>query len=1317
MPPPVRPQSELLPFHDPAFSWTTFESFFCDFLASEPTLIVNAGQKELSRKITSARPYGCRGESQHGIDILADVEGGETWVFQCKHYRHWGPENTRHAIDTCTFSAARKFLLVTRELSEECFTVVSQHPDWELWDSRRISREFRLHAHRDAGARILFTHFGPGWDQAFFGLHGDGPLLTADAKFAPLRQPNRRFHHRLPLVGREAWLTQLDSFVRNAEARVFMFVGRGGLGKSRILVSWSETFGANHPDALLRFVSDVSADFSAALSAISDPAVLAFDDAHRLIEVRRPLFPELARRPNWKLVLSLRPGAQNVVRQELVESGFDTRHIIEGPELRRLNDEETMNLVREALGPELVTQYDQFLYGVSRDCPLVAVLGAELLREGRVPAEVLIDESAFRAHVFDSLLSDAQQIEEDFGVHKVRDFLGLLALLAPVKVDTDFKYRAAAFLGNSWPAHRIAQLIDALDDAGLLLSGGAGVRIMPDLLSDQVAFRACFNQHQQSTGFVERVLDHFRPDQFPRMLEHLAESEWRTGSERFGDESVVEPVWHWFIEQFDKSPFFKRSQLIEKWTSIAALQPARSLMLARRALDMTTAPEPDPPFVKALHSYAYVQEDVAKMLRAVAEIHATHVPPCLDLLWTLGHARERPSAHESSHPLQLIAEVAKFRPWKNVDVPLAALDWIERLCAGDEWLACPSGPAWLIQKMFEPFFVSSMEQTWRAEMNLHFQLLPLHLENTTPVRERARSLLVKLLERKDVRIALGVVRVLKHALEKERLLGNSEAPADWRSIWLDERLKTFDVLRAAARIYASSSVVLFHIRKELLRNLHRRDEKELRTASRALFREIKDTLDLRLCRALLGSANEEFDRPLPPLDRTVEWQAAIDRRWHQFLRDIAALALQLFPQPAELLSRLERERSTLAAFGEHPKFGRLLQAIAEVQPDSALAIADVLLCAPEHALGFHFDSLILHPTRRKLDYRLELCRRALNTTPSFVAVGAIAALSAWRRLNEFPEEAWSAVEATAGKSESLIAREIVSFVCQNARDATLRDWRLLASLEIATDDAALMLTFAMALAQLLVHGKEMPDAALALRVLTKFEACQDLNDNQVEYAMKVFGKRYPGVVFELLSRRVRARAIDGAKIRPFPLHAEELNLKGLLDSAEGRRGFDQLCDALFGDKPLETEELRLLQVAIFASTENPQQQLDELLDRAATAEHLQRVVDLFASSFLKHLVLSHPDFVRRALQLARKFDSETHERVFTEFRRHQIMGPRGTEGGNPDISWQAILETAEQLEKQYNSDQELGPLYRTILEDERKMLAQMQREFQRTDDE
>ena len=117
--PPVSPQSKLLPFQDPAFSWDVFEDFFCDYLAAGPRIAVEEHGQRVERRVISARPYGRKGDNQHGIDILAEMEGGETWAFQCKHYRQWGPADTKAVIAACTYPAARKFLLVTRPVSEE----------------------------------------------------------------------------------------------------------------------------------------------------------------------------------------------------------------------------------------------------------------------------------------------------------------------------------------------------------------------------------------------------------------------------------------------------------------------------------------------------------------------------------------------------------------------------------------------------------------------------------------------------------------------------------------------------------------------------------------------------------------------------------------------------------------------------------------------------------------------------------------------------------------------------------------------------------------------------------------------------------------------------------------------------------------------------------------------------------------------------------------------------------------------------------------------------------------------------------------------
>jgi len=197
MAPPVAPKPKLLPFHDPNFSWETFESFFCDFLAAHPQLV---GKDGTALRVISAHAYGRRGDSQHGIDIRAEMSNGEVWVFQCKHYKEWGPKDTSTAITDCGYDADRKFLLVIRAVSPESREIIAKHPEWELWDAGDISREFLQRLPAADAARILYTNFGRGWSEELLGISGSAPLMTAEAKFAPLLEPNRTFHHRLPMV-------------------------------------------------------------------------------------------------------------------------------------------------------------------------------------------------------------------------------------------------------------------------------------------------------------------------------------------------------------------------------------------------------------------------------------------------------------------------------------------------------------------------------------------------------------------------------------------------------------------------------------------------------------------------------------------------------------------------------------------------------------------------------------------------------------------------------------------------------------------------------------------------------------------------------------------------------------------------------------------------------------------------------------------------------------------------------------------------------------------------------------------------------------
>ena len=310
-----------------------------------------------------------------------------------------------------------------------------------------------------------------------------------------------------------------------------------------------------------------------------------------------------------------------------------------------------------------------------------------------------------------------QPVCEQFGAQPTDDFLRLLALLGPVKLDATFYAKAAPFLALPY-ADRVSHLRDALDACGLLHTTGAGTRVTPDLLSDHLAYTACYDLAGQSRTFAERLLDDFSPGDFPKLMQHLAEAEWRALDELPEAASVVEPLWQWFRARFENSPFYDRTAQIQEWANIAYLQPRRSLELAELAVSLVTAPPSELPWKQGqrFDSHEYSLDALPKLLGAVAEHHPElHRARCFDLLWKLG--RDKPPGsfnNDQSHPISVIGDVVTYKHWKTLYVFDSALDWMERLLAGDEWRRSLHKPGWVLGKFFEPMFATSVGENCRA---------------------------------------------------------------------------------------------------------------------------------------------------------------------------------------------------------------------------------------------------------------------------------------------------------------------------------------------------------------------------------------------------------------------------------------------------------------------------------------------------------------------------------------------------------------------------------------------------------------------------
>lgn len=1301
-PPPIAPKPKQLPFYAPQFTWETFEGFFCDFLASGPELVGKDGKPQ---RIVSTSLYGRKGDSQHGIDIRAEMAGGEVWVFQCKHYKKWGPQDTEDAVSGCTYQTERKFLLVTRPVSSQTRDVIATHSDWDLWDSDDISREFFARLPMETAARLLYSNFGPAWPKEMLGLGGSGPFCSAEAKFAPLIEEGRTFHHRLQLIGRRDWLQALDAFVGAEQHRVFLFSGRGGLGKSRILREWSRDFSGRHSGWTLKFISDDDSEgFGPAIDACAKPLLLVFDDAHRFDEMRRELFGEMPSRKDVKLVLSLRPGPIAQMEVELTDAGFDVSHIERPAPLQRLSSEQALELAEEALGEQLSDRHRHRLRHLSRDSPLLAVLAAELLKSGRMVGNDLSNDDSFRVLVFEGLIREADPVKDRFGESQTTDFLRLLAVLSPVDVGKEFKKQAAKFLGSETRSNEVGDLIDALDRVGLLISTGAGIRVTPDLLSDHLAYTACYDKTGHDTTFVERVFEHFSPSQFPRLLQHVAEAEWRAMKEIDSAESVIEPLWNWFLERFRNSCFFDRHRQLDQWANVAHLQPTRTLELAKLAVFLWDAPPSselqllyDPEW----QTHRYVLSALPNLLKPLALSHPEFIADCLDILWMIGKDRPLSAFGNQGHPIITIGEIARYDGGRFPYVQREVLAWIRRFTSNDEWLEFSGGPAWLLLKLVSPFYATIVEQHWNTGRVFHLTSAPVHIDNTAEFREGVITVCRSIIARNSVSLTLAVLDVVGVAIQPARLLKDSGAES-FQLAWLKERRKTIPVMTEIASKFVQP--IIQYKMRSMLRHVLHYDQTEFRADCRPLFEAIPGSLDLNVFRTVLSGYHEEFARPRE--DPSVDWQEEAKRHWDNLVNTTVDSLVKATSDPIELLSRLAGWERELKELGYVPKFGALLNALAIRYPELSIVMAENLISGPEHSLAWGIGILILSPTSGHPEQRIDLVRRALERRDNELAAGAIECLAWWRREEKLPEEAWGILASTADRASARVAHALTRFIRINDRKAVDSDWQLLASLPSGDDDGGVV-QHILDCSEELLRSDLLPTNAIADAVISKLDHLTSLDGFGIEGGLIQFAIHFPGKVFLLFWRRYLLRKDGRLELKIAPGEVGNLVFGDISSDPEAASALSKLEEIFLQRDEPDYDGIQILNLVVNQRKGGAESELLRLLNRATTAEQMNRLVSLIKSRDSYPTVLEYPEVTRAFLKKSLGIGRECHKNVFD--RLLLLPGGRGFENSNPDEDWTILLNAVEAVGQQFADDPELGSFYSEILKSERDQIKHMQK--------
>ena len=83
--PPVITRPDTLPLLDSQINWDRFERFIRHLIRLQP------GVRDVKR-------YGKAGSKQKGIDLIATLENGDRWVFQCKQYSKYKLNDAKKAV-------------------------------------------------------------------------------------------------------------------------------------------------------------------------------------------------------------------------------------------------------------------------------------------------------------------------------------------------------------------------------------------------------------------------------------------------------------------------------------------------------------------------------------------------------------------------------------------------------------------------------------------------------------------------------------------------------------------------------------------------------------------------------------------------------------------------------------------------------------------------------------------------------------------------------------------------------------------------------------------------------------------------------------------------------------------------------------------------------------------------------------------------------------------------------------------------------------------------------------------------------------------
>ena len=758
------------------------------------------------------------------------------------------------------------------------------------------------------------------------------------AEYAARPAAPRLFDFEQTLVGRGTEMAELKAFLAAPTKTVLVLSGRGGIGKTRLLLEIARA--ADAPGVLF-LRRDAVWHLESDKEVPAGDVVIIADDAHLdpdLLRLSGCIKSLRAGQRCAKLIISCRPRGLAAVDPVLANE-FDPSEIVRMKALDALDLPDVRHLAMQELGKAANPVLVEWLVSASADTPLVTVAGARLLKQKRIdPAELKSSED-FQRLVFDRFVDELDAVGQPFPVRKLID---LIAALAPESFRSDPLADAAAqYLACE--RHELSQALSQLEEWGILIHNERGFRVAPDALADWILQQACA-PHEASTGFAEFVLNRFGPyGKYGQVLANFAEVDWRVARQTEGQVSILGGVWERLVEDFRAAHAGGRCEILTAIRGAALYTPATSMNLYQIAVDSEAADGGEwwP------RKNSDVLEILPEVLRA-ASYHLEYTQAALSGLLELWRRGVRRAATEARN-------LAKMRPGGSEEIARES----EILAAIDPVMteACFYGADQSILDMVDEVLAREVEWNRSSETALELLSYPLNYPAVRPLRQQCLKMLDRCLSASEPRVAMRALRSLLDVLEPfQPKLGRHELTAQEDQWQDDERMTAIGILSGRAL----GSTAPLALRQQIFAALRQHDLGYYSESVESKFQEL-------LSRMPVSEDYSSFDAFVTPhwyWERmTGDDVLAHEARYRGWVGSAVDHLVESHTTPAAQVARLEELARLFdgACIKESASFEFVL-ALAQRHPPFVPAFIEYVARSPLPLLGLEIRA-ILGPLR------------------------------------------------------------------------------------------------------------------------------------------------------------------------------------------------------------------------------------------------------------------------------------------------------------------------------------------------------------------